>query len=177
LFLRNVLNYCADRLKARGHLFLNEVLNEVGLPVTPQGQLVGWLYSEDGATWWEMQTSTETDDIVVKFHTHGVMYHKVGGDHSVRELTGMIVHAQDLSLSSRFKIDGPWGFKGLDGLEAPIHIFQRGTGEKVKIGKIVANTDKGLKFDVELQEEYKDIESAAFEVPMRFVVRPKKEES
>jgi hypothetical protein len=79
LFCQSVLNFMADRLKAHGFLFLNEVYNELGLPRTSEGQLVGWLYSEK-ETWWVMESSTdgpEKDRIILKFYTHGVMYDKI----------------------------------------------------------------------------------------------------
>lgn len=39
-------NYANEKLKARGYLFLNEVLDMVGLPRTRMGQVVGWIYDE-----------------------------------------------------------------------------------------------------------------------------------
>lgn len=79
LFCETVLNYAADRLRAQGYLFLNEIYNELGLSRTSEGQLVGWLYSEK-ETWWVMETSTdegEKDRITLKFYTHGIMYDKI----------------------------------------------------------------------------------------------------
>ena len=34
-------------LKSRGYLFLNEVYEALGFPITKAGQVVGWLYRPD----------------------------------------------------------------------------------------------------------------------------------
>lgn len=49
MFLRNVQNYANDILKIRGHLFLNEVYDMLGIARTKAGQSVGWLYHKDGS--------------------------------------------------------------------------------------------------------------------------------
>lgn len=41
-FLRIVNNSMNDRLKVQGHVFLNEVLDELGLARTARSQVVGW---------------------------------------------------------------------------------------------------------------------------------------
>lgn len=41
--LRSVQEYCTLRLKSKGHLFLNEVFDELGLERTSAGAVVGWL--------------------------------------------------------------------------------------------------------------------------------------
>lgn len=48
LFLRSQQNYANDILQARGHLFLNEVYDSLGLPRTQAGQAVGWTISKTG---------------------------------------------------------------------------------------------------------------------------------
>lgn len=47
MFLRAEQNYANDRLKARGHLCLNEVYERLGFPCTKAGQIVGWVYNLD----------------------------------------------------------------------------------------------------------------------------------
>lgn len=45
-FLKSQERYANDRLKAKGHLFLNEVYDMIGVPRTKAGQIVGWVYDE-----------------------------------------------------------------------------------------------------------------------------------
>lgn len=45
-FLINQQRYANDLLKSRGHLFLNEVYDMLGLPRSKAGQVVGWIYDE-----------------------------------------------------------------------------------------------------------------------------------
>lgn len=48
--LRSVQDYCTLRLNSRGHLFLNEVFDELGLDRTPAGAVVGWLSQKYGGS-------------------------------------------------------------------------------------------------------------------------------
>lgn len=42
-FLRAVQQVLTDRLRAKGHLFLNEAYDDLGLDRTPAGQVTGWV--------------------------------------------------------------------------------------------------------------------------------------
>lgn len=44
-FLQDVENWANDLLRAKKHLFLNEVYRELGFEETPAGQLIGWTYN------------------------------------------------------------------------------------------------------------------------------------
>lgn len=45
-FLMSQQDYFNDLLRNRGHLYLNEVYDALGIPRTKAGQLVGWVYDE-----------------------------------------------------------------------------------------------------------------------------------
>ena len=47
MFLRAQQQYANDKLRANGHLFLNEVYDMLGIPRTKAGQVVGWVYNTE----------------------------------------------------------------------------------------------------------------------------------
>ena len=46
MFLRQQQNYANDKLKAKGHLYLNEVYDMLGMQRSKAGQIVGWIYDD-----------------------------------------------------------------------------------------------------------------------------------
>ena len=46
MFLKAQQQFANDKLQTRGHIFLNEVLDDLDLPRSPAGQIVGW--TKDG---------------------------------------------------------------------------------------------------------------------------------
>jgi len=77
----------------------------------------------------------------------------------------MFVNAEENT--KKFEIKGPYSFSGANGVKTPVYIFMPG-GEKKIIGEATLAVDGGMDFDVQLQDEFKDIETGSFEFPMRF---------
>jgi len=88
-----------------------------------------------------------------------------------RDDIALVIKNHDLSETAEFKVEGPWGHRGVEGLKTPVYIFVPG-GEKKEVGEATVTTSNGMKFEIELYEE---VDQAAFEIPMRFVVRKKEE--
>lgn len=42
-FLQSIQNYCNEKLRAQGHLFLNEAFDMLGMPHTSAGAVCGWV--------------------------------------------------------------------------------------------------------------------------------------
>lgn len=85
MFLRAQEAYANDRLQARGHLFLNEVLDDLDLPRTPAGQIVGW--TKDGPDGYVnfhiIEVERETEDgrfepaLLLDFNVEGNIWEKM----------------------------------------------------------------------------------------------------
>lgn len=46
IFLKQVERFCNQKLRIKGVLFLNDVYEALGLPISKAGQVVGWVYNE-----------------------------------------------------------------------------------------------------------------------------------
>lgn len=90
LFLRCQQNWANDRLRAKGHLFLNEVYDALGIERSSEGQVVGWVVDcgGDGYVDFGIFDSPASDrffDFVVgneggiwlDFNVDGVVYDKI----------------------------------------------------------------------------------------------------
>ncbi len=86
VFLKAQQNYANDLLQAQGHLFLNEVLDMLGLARVPHGQVVGWMLKGDGDGFVDFGMTdgylkdyeTDTDlckkNIHLNFNVDGIIY-------------------------------------------------------------------------------------------------------
>jgi hypothetical protein len=79
LFLRTTQNYMNDLLMSRGHVFLNEVYDQLGMRRTSKGATDGWLRSRGNTVqfWNENLESDEEGTIRLEFETDGVIYDKI----------------------------------------------------------------------------------------------------
>lgn len=64
------LKYCHDLLKAQGYLFLNQVYQKLGLPLTKEGQTYGWVHDkmhENDILWIVWHENDEEVDVHITF--------------------------------------------------------------------------------------------------------------
>ena len=91
MFLRRQQDYANEKLKAEGHLFLNDVYSMLGIPKTKAGQVVGWIYDEknpvgDNYVDFHIYDNKESNrlfvngyeySILLDFNVDGVIYDKI----------------------------------------------------------------------------------------------------
>lgn len=85
MFLKAQQAFANDKLQTRGHLFLNEVLDDLDLPRTPAGQIVGW--TKDGPDGYVnfriVEVERETEDgrhepaLLLDFNVEGNIWEKM----------------------------------------------------------------------------------------------------
>ena len=90
LFLKTNQNYLNDRLRAKGHVFLNEVYDQLGLRRTKAGAVVGWVWDGDGDNYIDFGIFDRTMEpqhldffsgrenaILLDFNVDGVIYDRI----------------------------------------------------------------------------------------------------
>lgn len=85
MFLKAQQAFANDKLQTRGHLFLNEVLDDLDLPRSPAGQIVGW--TKDGPDGYVnfriVEVERETEDgrhepaLLLDFNVEGNIWEKM----------------------------------------------------------------------------------------------------
>lgn len=87
-WLRAQENYANDRLKSKGFLFLNDVYDQLGIPRSSEGQLVGWMADgPDGYVSFDLPEKGGEEEldylywgrpsIMIDFNVDGVIYDKI----------------------------------------------------------------------------------------------------
>jgi hypothetical protein len=85
-FIQIQQNYANHLLSARGHVFLNEVLDNLGFEPTPAGQVVGWILGGEGDDHIDFGLFEEESEefmfgneprIWLDFNVDGVIYDKI----------------------------------------------------------------------------------------------------
>lgn len=94
IFLKCQQNYANDLLRSRGHVFLNEVYDMLGIPRSKAGAVVGWLLTKNGETdnfvnfgIFDDRSNERVRDfvngfegaILLDFNVDGIIYDKIDG--------------------------------------------------------------------------------------------------
>jgi hypothetical protein len=86
LFIQCQQNYLNHLLHARGHVFLNEAYDQLGIDRTTAGQVVGWVLNQGGDNYIDFGLFEETSkklvngwerSVILDFNVDGVIYDKI----------------------------------------------------------------------------------------------------
>lgn len=85
MYLQHQQQHLNDLLRSRGHLYLNEVFDVLGIPRTKFGQVSGWVY-EDGNSYVDFGLNSEsnkdfingkTADALLDFNVDGLIIDRI----------------------------------------------------------------------------------------------------
>lgn len=78
LFVRCQENWCNQLLMTRGHVFLNDVYDQLGFERTPVGAICGWLYEGNEFVYFGIpEEANKNPDIRLEFNVQGVIYDRI----------------------------------------------------------------------------------------------------
>lgn len=77
MFLRANEQYANDMLQAKGHVFLNEILDQLGLGRTRLGQLLGWTRTGSEFISFGTHSGDADGSWILNFNFEGIIYDKV----------------------------------------------------------------------------------------------------
>lgn len=91
MFIQSIQNYANDKLRAQGHLFLNEVYDMLGFDHSTEGAVVGWVIEnpEGGDNYVDfgvfndrlggnLFVNGKENTVLLDFNVDGVIYDKIG---------------------------------------------------------------------------------------------------
>lgn len=76
-FLRAAASYLQQRLDTRGHLFVNEVREQLGLEPTPAGQVCGWIRRDGYVAITASERPSGNGNIWVTFTDQGIIVNNI----------------------------------------------------------------------------------------------------
>ena len=82
MFLKRQQAYCNDLLKRRGYLFLRDVYEMIGIPITKESCIVGWIFEEpneigDNFVQFIYDETDESACILIDFNVDGNIIDKL----------------------------------------------------------------------------------------------------
>lgn len=77
MFLAEQERYANDLLRVKGHLFLNEVYEMLGMVKTKFGQVAGWVWSENAKVSFNIPDMVINDDDLLKFNIDGFILNQL----------------------------------------------------------------------------------------------------
>lgn len=84
MFVKAQQSYANDKLKSRGHVFLNEIYDTLGIEHSQAGAVVGWVYNGDGDNFIDFGIKNNPEfaegrdkNVWLDFNVDGVIYDKI----------------------------------------------------------------------------------------------------
>lgn len=78
IFLQCQERYLNHLLQTQGHVFLNDVYDNLGFDRTSDGAIVGWIYNEDDEVKTYIDFGLTSDNpLLISFNVQGVIYDKI----------------------------------------------------------------------------------------------------
>lgn len=82
MFLKVIEQHCNELLRARGWIFLRDVYEYIGIPITKASCLVGWIYEEhnkigDNFVKFIYDENDESSGIVIDFNVDGEIINRL----------------------------------------------------------------------------------------------------
>lgn len=77
VFLSSQQSFANELLKRRGHIFLNEIYDMLGMQRSSAGAITGWLLDEDNKTFVDFGLKESDGHLLLDFNVDGIIYDKI----------------------------------------------------------------------------------------------------